>query len=119
MLKWALLPLSVCACVRGCVRADVCVHMGMRVGASAENKTGGRERPRSGGASLEGRGVGSPTSTPAQRASFMQAPDTMRAGAGVPGKAGTGGTVGTASLVPLLLGALPAVLPEGHPLPAC
>lgn len=66
--------MCMCVCGCGCVCADVCVHMGMGVGASAEKKTGGRERPRSGGASLEGRRVGSPTSTPAQRASFMQGP---------------------------------------------
>lgn len=108
-----------CMCVCGCVRADVCVHMDMGVGASAEKKTGGRERPRSGGASLEGRRVGSPTSTPAQRASFMQGPRYGACRGCCSGEAATGGILGTAGLVPFLLGALLVVLPEGQPLPDC
>lgn len=35
------------------------------------------------------------------------------------GKAGTGGIMGTAGLVPFLLEALLVVLPEGQPLPDC
>lgn len=61
----------------------------------------------------------SPTSTPAQRASFMQGPRYRSCRGCCSGEAGTGGILSTAGLVPFLLGALLVVLPEGRPLPDC
>lgn len=111
VLKWVLLPLSVrvCACV--CVR----VHMGMRVGASAENKTGGRERPRSWGCKSRRQESGVPHLHPGSESKLCAGPQMPGCRSWWCGESRDWGHCGNCGPAPLLLRGLLVVLPEGRP----